>query len=163
MKSIRRHFFSADSFFAILLDNQRFIKVYNAMQHISSNVGSIRLERIRQEVIKKAEKSRIVTMALCCDMPRLNNLWWIWLLSGRNGLLPILMRWMKTLTTSIHGTSNGPNARKNGWTLERQVWDVAISTFAILKLRNDRMSPMVNEPVSPMNIFCCFSAFPNTL
>ena len=59
MKSIRRHFFSADSFFAILLDNQMFIKVYSAMQHISSNVGSIRLERIRQEVMKKAEKSRV--------------------------------------------------------------------------------------------------------
>lgn len=84
------------------------------MQHISNNVGSIRLERIKQDTMKKAEKSRIETIALCCDIPKLNNLWWIWLLSGKNGLLPILIRWMNTLTTSIQGTNNGPNAKKNG-------------------------------------------------
>ena len=84
------------------------------MQHKSNNVGSILLDRIRHETMKKAENNKITTMVLCCDMPRLSSLWWIWLLSGKNGLLPILIRWMNTLTTSMQGTNNGPNAKKNG-------------------------------------------------
>lgn len=33
----------------------------------------------------------------------------------------------------------------------------------ILMARTERMSPMVNAPVSPMNILECLAALPNTL
>ena len=62
----------------------------------------------------------IVTMHSLGGMPMASSLWWMWVLSGRNGLLWRRMRPMNTLTTSRQGINSGQKATINGLALSSE-------------------------------------------
>ena len=68
------------------------------------------LEHIMFRTLNMADSVTIEIMAGRCCMPIANSLWWMWLLSGRNGFCFFFNRCMKTRITSKHGIISGATA-----------------------------------------------------
>lgn len=147
----------------LLLLIWREIHMFTAIQTImSSRISKLTFiygDNMMFKPVNATDVKIIMTIVMRGDNPNAISLWWMWVLSGRKGLLWRRILPKNTRTTSKQGTMSGANAIINGLAL-------CISSMLCehsFSARKQSNMPMVKAPVSPMNIFCCFSALPKTL
>lgn len=131
------------------------------MSMMNTNVLFKRCTAKRLKMQKQADISKMVIMAMCGVNPMAKNLWWMCVLSGRNGFFPSRTLLNTTRTTSSEGISSTLKATNTG----EPMVSVGVSPVYMQYLTVKRLSryPSIRLPVSPMNIFRPRAAFPKTL